>query len=67
MARMSHFTSYTMRDDNTCSVDLRSPDTCKLEKILTSPPLSLTLSTKATYFFLVATSRALNKSQIDKQ
>lgn len=34
---------------------LRSPDTCKLEKILTSPPLSLILSTRLTYRFLSAT------------
>ena len=34
----------------------RSPDTCKLENILTSPPASLTLSTKLTYLRLFSMS-----------
>ena len=44
---------------STRGVNLRSPETCKLENTLTSPLLSLTLSTNATYFFRVATSLAL--------
>ena len=41
---------------------LRSPDKCKLEKILMMPPLSLTLSTRATYLCRVGRSADLQKS-----
>ena len=40
---------------------LRSPDKCKLEKILMMPPLSLTLSTRATYLCRVGRSADLQK------
>ena len=40
----------------------RCPDSCMLEKITTSPPFCCTASTKATYFFLVVGSLALDKN-----
>lgn len=40
--------------------NLRSPDTCRLENILTSPLLSLTSSISLTYRFRVGTSHDLN-------
>ena len=45
-------------------IDLRSPDTWRLENILTIPPLSLTDSTSLTYLFLVGTSADLQSRPI---
>ena len=42
-------------------LNLRSPDTCRLENILTSPPFSLTASTILIYLFLFCTSWDLAK------
>ena len=41
----------------------RSPDKCRLEKILMVPPLSLTLSTRATYLCRVGRSADLQRSE----
>ena len=40
--------------------DLRSPETCRLENILTVPPFSFTLSTRRTYLCLVGMSADLH-------
>lgn len=54
------FTRSVTQQDQLClfnsEYNLRSPETCKLENILTSPPESLTFSTNSTYSFLNAMS-----------
>ena len=45
--------------DPTTSCDLRSPETCRLENILTVPPFSFTLSTNLPYLCLVGMSADL--------
>jgi hypothetical protein len=42
---------------------VRSPETCKVENILTSPAFSLTDSTRATYLFLVTCAQNNKNTQ----